>query len=196
MRRLPLRQFLTADGRRLDRHGAARIVRRVARPAGIAKNVGPHTLRHAFLTAALDTGVPLAATRRAGSSLPRRPRAPPCDTTGPAPAWTGTPPTSSPPTPPEQSGKPAVSPSAPHALPGRNTRSTSGPPRAGSAMRASQHAAQSSSLQTRARSGHRVDVRFSGVLVQAARDPAGLCDACLVVAWRVIVVVWDRNCRL
>jgi integrase/recombinase XerD len=63
MRRLPLRQFLTADGRRLDRHGAARIVRRVARPAGIAKNVGPHTLRLAFITAALDTGVPLAACR-------------------------------------------------------------------------------------------------------------------------------------
>jgi integrase/recombinase XerD len=32
--------FLTADGRRLDRHGAARIVRRVARRAGITKNVG------------------------------------------------------------------------------------------------------------------------------------------------------------
>jgi hypothetical protein len=30
--------------RRLDRHGAARIVRRVTRRAGIAKHVGPHTL--------------------------------------------------------------------------------------------------------------------------------------------------------
>ncbi|HXZ74390.1 MAG TPA: tyrosine-type recombinase/integrase [Streptosporangiaceae bacterium] len=38
--------FLTADGRRLDRHGAGRIVRRVARRAGITKLVGPHTLRH------------------------------------------------------------------------------------------------------------------------------------------------------
>ena len=47
--------FLTADGRRLDRHGAGRIVRR----AGIAKPVGPHTLRHAFITAALDAGVSL-----------------------------------------------------------------------------------------------------------------------------------------
>jgi integrase/recombinase XerD len=31
--------FLAADGRRLDRHGAARIVRRTARRAGITKNV-------------------------------------------------------------------------------------------------------------------------------------------------------------
>jgi integrase len=38
--------FLAADGRRLDRHGAGRMVRRVARRAGITKPVGPHTLRH------------------------------------------------------------------------------------------------------------------------------------------------------
>jgi site-specific recombinase XerD len=37
--------FLAADGRRLDRHGAGRMVRRVARRAGITKQVGPHTLR-------------------------------------------------------------------------------------------------------------------------------------------------------
>jgi integrase/recombinase XerD len=35
--------FLGADGRRLDRHGAGRIVRRVARRAGITKSIGPHT---------------------------------------------------------------------------------------------------------------------------------------------------------
>ena len=51
--------FLAADGRRLDRHGAGRIVRRSARQAGIGKAVTPHTLRHAFITAALDAGVPL-----------------------------------------------------------------------------------------------------------------------------------------
>ena len=44
--------FLTAEGRRLDRHGAARIVRRAACRAGIVKRVGPHTLRHACITAA------------------------------------------------------------------------------------------------------------------------------------------------
>ena len=44
--------FLTEDGRRLDRHGAGRIVRKVARRAGITRPVGPHTLRHAFITAA------------------------------------------------------------------------------------------------------------------------------------------------
>src|ERR1700724_3658566 len=44
--------FLAADGRRLDRHGAGRIVRKVARRAGIGKAVTPHMLRHAFITAA------------------------------------------------------------------------------------------------------------------------------------------------
>jgi len=59
--------FLAADGRRLDRHGAARIVRRVARRAGITKPIGPHTLRHAFITAALDAGVPLRDVQEAAS---------------------------------------------------------------------------------------------------------------------------------
>ena len=39
--------FQAADGRRLDRHGAGRVVRKVARRAGIGKAVTPHTLRHA-----------------------------------------------------------------------------------------------------------------------------------------------------
>ena len=59
--------FLAPDGQRLDRHGAARIVRRVARRAGITKPVGPHTLRHAFITAALDAGVPLRDVQEAAS---------------------------------------------------------------------------------------------------------------------------------
>jgi integrase/recombinase XerD len=59
--------FLSADGRRLDRHGAARIVRRVARRAGITKPVGPHKLRHAFITAALDAGVSLRDVQDAAS---------------------------------------------------------------------------------------------------------------------------------
>ena len=59
--------LLAADGTRLDRHAAARIVRRLARRAGIAKRVGPHTLRHAFITAALDAGVPLRDVQEAAS---------------------------------------------------------------------------------------------------------------------------------
>jgi len=59
--------FLTADGRRLDRHGAGRIVCRIARRAGILKTVTPHTLRHAFITAALDAGVPLRDVQEAAS---------------------------------------------------------------------------------------------------------------------------------
>ena len=59
--------FLSADGCRLDRHGAGRIVRRVARRAGITKSVSPHTLRHAFITAALDAGVPLRDVQEAAS---------------------------------------------------------------------------------------------------------------------------------
>jgi site-specific recombinase XerD len=59
--------FLAADGRRLDRHGAGRIVRKTARRAGIGKAVTPHTLRHAFITAALDAGVPLRDVQEAAS---------------------------------------------------------------------------------------------------------------------------------
>ena len=62
--------FLAPGGGRLDRHGAGRIVRRVARRAGITKSAGPHTLRHAFITAA-QFGCWGAAARRAGSRPPR-----------------------------------------------------------------------------------------------------------------------------
>ena len=61
--------FLAPDGRRLDRHGAGRIGRRIARQAGITKPVGAHTLRHAFITAALDARGPAAGCT--GSSFPR-----------------------------------------------------------------------------------------------------------------------------
>ena len=83
--------FLDADGRRLDRHAAARIVHRIARKAGIVKRVGPHTLRHAFITAALDAGVPLRDVQEAASHADR---APPCATTERESHSTGTPPTS------------------------------------------------------------------------------------------------------
>ena len=48
-----------ADGSRLDRHAAGRIVRRLARKAGIDKPISPHSLRHAAITAALDAGCSL-----------------------------------------------------------------------------------------------------------------------------------------
>jgi Phage integrase family len=95
--------FLAADGKRAGRHGAARVVRRVTRRAGIGKQVSPHTPRHAFITAALDAGVPLRDVQEAASHAGH---APPCAMTGPAPASTGTPPTSSLPTLPEQPGNP------------------------------------------------------------------------------------------
>jgi integrase/recombinase XerD len=64
--------FRTADGRRLDRHGAGRIVRTIARRAGITKPVGPHTLRH-------SSPPPWTPTCRCATS--RRP--PPTPTRGP-----------------------------------------------------------------------------------------------------------------
>ena len=59
--------FLRADGQRMDRHCASRIVRRVARRAGLDKRISPHTLRHAFITAVLDAGVPLLDMQEAAS---------------------------------------------------------------------------------------------------------------------------------
>jgi integrase/recombinase XerD len=53
--------FITGAGQRLDRHGASRIVRRVARRAGIAKPIGPHSLRHAFITAVFSSRWAVAA---------------------------------------------------------------------------------------------------------------------------------------
>ena len=85
--------FLAADGRRLDRHGTGRIVRKVARHSGIGKAVTPHTLRHAFITAALDAGVPLRDVQKAASHADPRTT---MRQSEPAAAWTGTPLTSSP----------------------------------------------------------------------------------------------------
>ena len=59
--------FLRPDGQRMDRHCAGRIVHRVARRAGLDKTISPHTLRHAFITAALDAGVPLRDVQEAAS---------------------------------------------------------------------------------------------------------------------------------
>ena len=59
------------DGRRFDRHTAGRTVRRVARRTGVEQPIGHDTLRHAFTTAALDTGVPLRDKKAASHADPR-----------------------------------------------------------------------------------------------------------------------------
>jgi site-specific recombinase XerD len=51
--------LLTRTGNRMNRQAATRIVRRLARRAGVTKHISPHSLRHSFITAALDAGVPL-----------------------------------------------------------------------------------------------------------------------------------------
>ena len=59
--------FTTDTGQRMNRHQAARVVRRLAKRAGIDKKVSPHSLRHSFITAALDAGVALRDVQEAAS---------------------------------------------------------------------------------------------------------------------------------
>ncbi len=65
----------TRRGRQMDRHAALKVVRRLARTAGIKHAVSPHSLRHGFVTAALDAGVPLRDVQdAAGHADPRTTR--------------------------------------------------------------------------------------------------------------------------
>ena len=69
--------FVTATGARIDRHAVFRLVRRLAREAGIAswERLSPHSLRHAFATAARGEGVPLEDVQDAmGHADPRTTR--------------------------------------------------------------------------------------------------------------------------
>jgi site-specific recombinase XerD len=59
--------FLGANGARMDRYAADRMVKRLVKRAGIAKRISPHSLRHSFITAALDAGVPLRDVQEAAS---------------------------------------------------------------------------------------------------------------------------------
>ncbi|TDB74132.1 tyrosine-type recombinase/integrase [Micromonospora sp. KC723] len=69
--------LVTASGARLDRHSVFRLVRRLARAAGIpaAAKLSPHSLRHAFATTARAEGVPLEDVQDAmGHADPRTTR--------------------------------------------------------------------------------------------------------------------------
>ncbi|MCP4957785.1 MAG: tyrosine-type recombinase/integrase [Actinomycetia bacterium] len=55
-----LDRLITFDGRRLDRHMVARMLRRVAKAAGIG-HVHPHQLRHTLATQAINRGMSLEA---------------------------------------------------------------------------------------------------------------------------------------
>ncbi|WP_370872166.1 tyrosine-type recombinase/integrase [Spirilliplanes yamanashiensis] len=69
--------LVTSGGGRLDRHAVFRLVRRLARDAGIAgwARLSPHSLRHAFATAARDAGVALEDVQDAmGHADPRTTR--------------------------------------------------------------------------------------------------------------------------
>ena len=59
---------LNHDGtRRLDRHAATRIAKRLAFRDGIEKTISPYSLRLSFITAALDAGVALRDVQEAAS---------------------------------------------------------------------------------------------------------------------------------
>ncbi|WP_433065762.1 tyrosine-type recombinase/integrase [Dactylosporangium sp. CS-033363] len=69
--------FATATGGRVDRHAVFRLVRRLARDAAVPAwdRLSPHSLRHAFATAARDEGVPLEDVQDAmGHADPRTTR--------------------------------------------------------------------------------------------------------------------------
>ena len=69
--------LVTATGARIDRHAVFRLVRRLAREAGIAgwARLSPHSLRHAFATTARAEGVPLEDVQDAmGHADPRTTR--------------------------------------------------------------------------------------------------------------------------
>ena len=51
----------------MDRYAADRTVKRLAKRAGIIRRISPHSLRHSFIAAALDAGVPLRDVQEAAS---------------------------------------------------------------------------------------------------------------------------------
>lgn len=49
--------FLTRQGLRMDRRSIGRVVKRLCLDAGITKHITPHSLRHSFVSMALDAGM-------------------------------------------------------------------------------------------------------------------------------------------
>jgi len=69
--------FITASGKPMDRIACWRLVRRIARKAGIdaADRISPHSTRHAFATGALDAGASMRDVQDAmGHADPRTTR--------------------------------------------------------------------------------------------------------------------------
>jgi integrase/recombinase XerD len=87
-------------GNLMSRNNVAAAVASLAREAGIARRMTPHTLRHAAITAALNAGAHLRDVQDFARHADPRP---PCATTATATASTGTPPTPSPSTSPAPS---------------------------------------------------------------------------------------------
>lgn len=98
------------DASPLDRHAAGRIVRRLAKRAGIAKPISPHSVRHVAITAPLGADCSLRDMQDyARDADPRQTDA----TTAPAARWIAPGPTSSPPTSPAPPAPPDTSQHAP-----------------------------------------------------------------------------------
>jgi site-specific recombinase XerD len=83
--------FLTADGRRLDRHGAGRIVAKLRAVRGSPRPSRPTRCGTRSSPPRLMRGCHCATSRKLPLMLIRGPRS---GMTGPEAAWTGTPPTS------------------------------------------------------------------------------------------------------
>ena len=95
--------FLNHDGtRRLDRHASARIVRRLAKRAGIDKRISPHSL-------GTPSSPPPSTPESRSETSKKRPPTPirvrRCDMTAAEGPSTATPPTSSPPSSPAPAAK-------------------------------------------------------------------------------------------
>ena len=76
------------SGNPSDRRDAYRMVSRIARVAGIPRDISPHSLRHAAFTNALDAGVPLRDAQILARHTPTH--EPPSTTTAPAATSIGT----------------------------------------------------------------------------------------------------------